>query len=693
MQEAISGTSLFTNLLNKAVIGLTASLVATLGLAAGDDISGKVSSADGGEAGVWVIAETEELKTGYRKIVVTDDDGRFLIPDLPKATYSVWVRGYGLVDSEKQTSRPGNSVAFNMQLAQTPKEAAQIYPANYWFSLIDIPKPKEFPGTGAEGNGIGTGIQNQAHYINRLKDGCQLCHQLGSKATRELSMVQRDAYATTRIGWENRITLGGNAAWMGRDIRYMGIDHTLDMFSNWTDRIMAGEIPVAPPRPAGVEQNLVITQFGWAQKVGFVHDNVSTDKRDPTINSNGPVYGVGGSFLVVTDPVKNESRQIHVPRNDDGRYSNTHNPMLDDKNRVWMTSSIRTNDNPDWCKDSDHPSVKRFPIQSSSRQMSFYDANKDEMVTYDTCYATHHLQFMDDKNDTLYISGDWNVVGWIDTKEYDKKRDGRAAQGWCPTILDTNGDGKIGEYVEPNEPLDPTKDKRIAGFAYGIITNPIDNSVWFARTYPQVPGQIVRVDPETCFTENYEPPFGTDALPASEWGHGPRGIDIDTNGIIWTALGSSGHIASFDRSKCKVLNGPTATGQHCPEGWAMHRTPGPKLKDVNSNENADFHYLIWVDQFNALGLGENVPIANGTNSDALIAWLPDKQEMVTLRVPYPLNYFTRGLDGRIDDPKGGWKGRGLWASNNSGAIHHSEGGRGSIGYIMQFQLRPDPLAN
>jgi hypothetical protein len=72
------------------------------------DIAGVVTSSKGPEAGVWVIAETKDLGTGYRKIVVTDDQGRYLLPDLPKANYSVWVRGYGLVDSAKVQAAPGS---------------------------------------------------------------------------------------------------------------------------------------------------------------------------------------------------------------------------------------------------------------------------------------------------------------------------------------------------------------------------------------------------------------------------------------------------------------------------------------------------------------------------------------------------------------------------------------------------------
>ena len=671
-------------------------------IAGKDDISGRVTSVDGGEAGVWVIAETDDLKTTYRKIVVTDSEGRYLVPDLPDAEYKVWARGYGLLDTGKRAANPGEEgIDLSAELAQTPREAAEVYPGNYWFSMLDIPPESEFPmGMGTENMGIEGNVENQAWYISRLKDGCQLCHQIGGKATREIPPEMRDIHDSTRDAWAVRTAMGMFGGYMQMELNSMGRDHTLDMFADWTDRISAGEVPVAPPRPSGIEQNLVITQWAWAHDAGFIHDNISTDKRNPTLNSNGPVYGVAGLYgvLAIIDPNTHEAKKIVIPRREPfeqpwpyGNNSNPHNPMMDDKNRVWMTSTVRSDENPDWCVDSDHPSVKRFPLKTSGRQASFFDVDKDKMVTYDTCFDTHHLQF--DKDDTLYMSGDYNVVGWIDTALYEKTGDEKQAQGWCPIVLDTNGDGRMSEYTEPDEPQQEGKDMRTRGHAYGIITNPKDGSVWFARVLPDVvPGQILRLDPKTCITESYEPPYGIDSVPQSEWGHGPRGIDIDSNGIIWTALGGSGHIASFDRSKCKVLNGPTATGQHCPEGWTLHRTPGPMLQGATLGETADFHYYIWVDQFNTLGLGENVPIANGSTSDSLIAWLPDKQEMVTLRVPYPLTFYTRGLDGRIDDPKGGWKQRGVWASSNSEPVYHKETGKASTSEIMQFQIRPNPLA-
>ena len=145
--------------------GMTALLAAGLAAvggpaaAADDDIAGVVASASGPEAGVWVIAETDDFDTTFRKIVVTNDAGRFLVPDLPAASYDVWVRGYGLIDSARSQARPGDDLELRANLAATPKEAAQVYPANYWYSLLEVPPPSDFPGTGPQNNGINTAMR------------------------------------------------------------------------------------------------------------------------------------------------------------------------------------------------------------------------------------------------------------------------------------------------------------------------------------------------------------------------------------------------------------------------------------------------------------------------------------------------------------------------------------------------------
>src|SRR4051812_29478379 len=125
------------------------------------DLGGVVSSSNGPEAGVWVIAETTDLPTKFVKIVVTDDRGRYLVPELPKANYSVWVRGYGLVDSAKVTAAPGKVLNLTAVTAPNPKAAAQYYPAGYWFSLLSVPVKSEFPGTGPSGNGISPDLKSQ----------------------------------------------------------------------------------------------------------------------------------------------------------------------------------------------------------------------------------------------------------------------------------------------------------------------------------------------------------------------------------------------------------------------------------------------------------------------------------------------------------------------------------------------------
>src|SRR5271169_3041340 len=150
------------------------------GVTIGDtDLGGVVRGPNGPEAGVWVIAETKDLPTRYAKIVVTDEQGRYLVPDLPKANYSIWVRGYGLVDSPKVQSAPGKIVNLASTPAPDAKAAAQYYPAIYWYSMLKIPEANQFGGKGIP--------VKQIDYINLMKNnGCVGCHQLGTLATRTI---------------------------------------------------------------------------------------------------------------------------------------------------------------------------------------------------------------------------------------------------------------------------------------------------------------------------------------------------------------------------------------------------------------------------------------------------------------------------------------------------------------------------
>jgi len=679
-----------------------------------DDIGGVVTGPKGPEAGVWVIAETTGLPTKFVKIVVTDDRGRYVIPDLPKAKYTLWVRGYGLIDSPKVQAAPGKAVNLTAVVAPSPLAAAEYYPAGYWFSLIKAPDKSAFPGTGPSGNGISPNMRSQAEWLRSLKSGgCWACHQLGNKATRELPKGL-PPFESSMAAWEHRIQSGQAGGNMLGGLNQLGRERALAMFADWTDRIAAGELPPAPPRPQGVERNVVITEWDWADPKAYLHDEVSTDRRNPTLNANGLIYGaleLSADYLPVLDPVRHTATQVKLTVRDPNTpptspkmlqpstywgdeaiwtsKNNVHNPMFDEKGRMWITSAVRPPENPDYCKaGSSHPSAKLFPIDRAGRHLAVYDPKTGKLTHISTCFGTHHLMFAEDANHTLWTSGGGDVVGWLNRKMFDETGDEVKSQGWTALIIDTNGNGKRDAYVEPNQPLDPTKDKRFGGAFYAVAPAP-DGSIW--GSVLGFPGAVVRLNPgtnppETALAEVYEPPFKDPKAP----GFSPRGGDIDRNGVYWTAL-ASGHLASFDRRKCKgPLNGPTATGQHCPEGWTLYPEPLPQLKGVTDSGSAEGSYYTWVDQFDTLGLGRNIPIDTGNASEALLVLKDGK--WIVLRVPYPMGFYTKWLDGRIDDPKGGWKGRGLWATVSTRAPFHMEGGKGTTSKVLHFQLRPDPLA-
>jgi len=665
---------------------------------------------------VWVIAETTELPTKFVKIVVTDDRGRYVIPELPKANYSVWVRGYGLVDSPKRRGTPGTTMNLRAVVAPNAREAAQYYPAGYWYSLMKIPEKSEFPGTGPSGNGLAPSLTSQAQLLRTLKSGgCTACHQLGTVGTRQFHPAL-GKFSSSTEAWDRRIQSGQAGPGMSATLDQLGRQRILTMFADWTDRIANGEVPEPPKRPQGIERNIVITQWDWADPKAYLHDVVSTDRRKPTVNANGKLYGaleLSADYLPVLDPVRNEASKVPLTVRDPATpgpapmmparspywgeepiwtsKNNVHNPMIDDRGRVWITSAVRPPDNPAVCKaGSDHPSARLFPVNRAGRHLAMYDPKTKKLTHIGTCFSTHHLMFAEDANNTLWTSGGGPVVGWLDTKMFDATGDEEKSQGWTALILDTNGNGKRDEYVEPNAPVDPAKDKRISTGLYSVAPAP-DGSIWGSSL--GFPGGIVRLvpgsnPPATALAEYYEPPFNNPKAPVQ--GFSPRGADVDRNGVMWVAL-ASGHLASFDRRKCTgPLNGPTATGQHCPEGWTLYQEPMPQFKGVTDPGSVEASYYTWVDQFDTFGLGANTPINTGNAAEGLLA-LKDGR-WVVMRVPYPMGFYTKWMDGRIDDPNAGWKGKGIWTTISTRAPFHMEGGKGTTSKVMKFQLRPDPLA-
>ena len=127
-----------------------------------------------------------------------------------------------------------------------------------------------------------------------------------------------------------------------------------------------------------------------------------------------------------------------------------------------MTATVRGQDNPAWCKKgSSNEYAKVFPIEKSTRQVAVLDPKTMKYSFVDTCFGTHHPQFGFDKDNTLWLSGTGQVAGWVNTRVFDETGDPQKAVGWAPFVLDINGNGKLDDYVEPNQPADANKDKRL----------------------------------------------------------------------------------------------------------------------------------------------------------------------------------------------------------------------------------------
>src|SRR5437879_4368695 len=468
-----------------------------------DDIGGTVTSRFGPEAGVWVIAETRDLGTRFAKSVVTDERGRYVIPDLPKAKYQVWVRGYGLVDSPKVAAEPGKILDLTAAIAPDLATAAQSYPAAYWYAMLKIPDKSRFPGTGDKGNGIPDNFKTQEQWFNFIKtNGCGNCHQMGNYATRTIS-EKLGKFESSFDAWSYRLSVGPSGHDMVRFITQLMTPDGghLAALADWTDRIKGGELPSrSPPRPVGVERNLVVTVRDWSDPKHYLHDLTVTDRRKPTVNGYGPMYGaaeLSTDDLPVLDPVHNTKTTIRPPVRDNTPSSalnnqvanpspywgmeqvwdsrvNAHNPMMDQDGRVWFTAQSRSpKEIPAYCKKgSPLHTAQLYPLDvphegffQNSRQLTVYDPKTKKFTTLDTCFGTHHLNFAEDANNTLWLSNNTGlggapvpqlaVVGWVNTKLFWQTGDPAKAQGWTPLIVDTNGNGKRDEgYNEPGKEPD-----------------------------------------------------------------------------------------------------------------------------------------------------------------------------------------------------------------------------------------------
>ena len=371
---------------------------------------------------------------------------------------------------------------------------------------------------------------------------------------------------------------------------------------------------------------------------------------------------------------------------------------MDAEGRVWLTAIVRENPHqqPAFCSAETNKFAKHFPIKSlrgNPRQAAYFDSKTQQITPIaDVCTNLDHNQLGPD--DDLYFGAD-DVVFWLDTKQYVSTKNAEASQGWCPAVVDTNNDGKITQWTEPDQPIDPAKDHRVAIGCYQIGVDPNDKTgvAWCGDN-----GRLTRVvrgtdAPNSCRAEVYKPPTGQ-TPEVSGAGH----VTIDSQGVVWMIWRGSQHLTSFDRRKCKtpVTGAAAATGDGCKEGWTVHKMGGPNYQ--GTNVEADMTYLPQTDRWDTLGQGKDLPIWGTVNQDSLRAYNPKTNAFLELRVPYPMGFFSRSANGRIDNPSTGWKGKGLWSSfstyipwqTENGYADGGKSGHGS--HAVKFQMRPSPLA-
>ena len=516
-----------------------------------------------------------------RLVVDTDDAGRYLVPDLPDASYELFVRGYGLVDSARVSARPGQQLDLRATVAPNARAAAQVYPAAWWLTMIEPPDEPEA----------------QLEFALTMKE-CYDCHQVGNKATREILPEIRGRGGSSLDIWTRRTAIGPSGPGMAAPFRALG--GMRQALADWTDRIAAGDAPTeAPPRPAGVERNLVITLWDWGSEIDGRTDMAAADIRDGTVNANGPVYGVAEmtDSLTILDPTTHRASVVKVPSTASpvvqgfnasptrsphygesvwARRADVRSSAIDSKGRTWMASRVRDREEqPDFCTSTENKFGAYYPLEAADRQVSIYNPATEEFAQIDTCFSADHNQ-MSDAN-VLYFGQD-GAVGWIDMDVWDKTHDAEASQGWCPAVIDTNGDGRITEWTEPDEAVAPTMDHRINFGCYSLAVSHADGSIWRSGI-ERGDKRLVRIEkgsnpPETCKAEYYEPP--PDRMPDVV---GSGGVEVDERGVAWQNWRVSGHFSSFDRTLCDSTSDPQATGQSCPEGWSYQRKNDPTYGD------------------------------------------------------------------------------------------------------------------
>ena len=458
---------------------------------------------------------------------------------------------------------------------------------------------------------------------------------------------------------------------------------------------------------------------------GPIRRRICTTRSRPTaairrLNANGLIYGsleLSADYLPVLDPVHNTISQVPLTVRDPTTPPRPRRPCsqpspywgdeadLDEQEQRPQPDVRRAGPRVDHV---DGPPARQSGVLQggidssvgeavpartrSGRQLAMYDPKTKKLTHISTCFSTHHLMFAEDANHTLWTSGGGQVVGWLNTKMFDEtQRRGEVAglDGAHPRHQRQRQARRL-RRARTSRSIRP----RTSAIGGGVLrrragARRIDLGIGARlprRHRPAEPGREPAGDrARRSLRAAVEQP----GVPVQ--GFSPRGMDVDRNGVVWAAL-ASGHLASFDRRKCKgPLNGPNATGQHCPEGWTLLRRAAAAVEG---------RHRVGQRRSQLLHVGRSVRHARAGREHA------DQHRQRVRRAARAegrqVGRAARAVSDWASTPSGwtaastirtaGWKGRGLWATVSTRAPFHMETGKGTTSKVMHFQLRPDPLA-
>ena len=553
-------------------------------------------------------------------------------------------------------------------------------------------------------------------------NGCVGCHQLGQLSTRTFPPGLGE-FASHAEAWVRRIAVRtvrrADGEHPGRPARRRAVQVLRATGPTGSPR--ASCRTTKPTRPQGVERNIVVTTWDW----GDAEEIPARPDRVGSALSDGQRLRPALRLARILDrrscrsSIRRRTRSTHLqgagarcrhaggarprPRRERPsrwrlrptgatRRSGTPRPTTTTPCSTrragcgWRRrcAARRTRTSARRAPTIPRPSCSRWSRRTA--QLAMLDPKTMKYTFVDTCFQTHHLQFAYDANDTLWTSsgGGGGVVGWVNTKMFDETGDAAKSQGWTALILDTNGNGKRDDYVEPNQPLDPTKDKRIAPGFYAVMPNPVDGSVW---------GTSARQPRRDRAGRSRLQPAGDRArgnLQRADAGLRParrrhrqqgRGVGVarerPPRQLRPAQVQGSAQRTEGDRRSLPGGLGVLPVSR-APASTASARTAPSRATTPGSTSTT------------RSGSARTCRCRPPTSTTA---WSRSRTARWSrCACPYPLGFYAKGFDGRIDDPNAGWKGRGLWTTSGDRTPWLMEGGKGTKPMAVHFQLRPDPLA-